>query len=317
MNVSDVQTFSRVASSGSFKLAARSLGVTRSAVSKGIGRLEESLGVVLIHRSPRSFSLTDAGRCFLKHAQDVDAALEAGVAAVNGNDQDVTGRLGISISTSLGAAVTPALIKTFRLAYPRLNLCVQFDERYIDLIGSGLDIAIRIAKRLDDSTLLSKRLGTTPDVLVASPEYLAKYGTPKHPKDLQSHRCLDLSSPARSQTVWRFRHHLEVIEVPIECEFSTNTHLPLILTACMDDGILYLPRLLVSGEINQGRLVPILAEYTDSRQYGIFAVYPNRNPPAKVRAFIDFMIGVLPELEYVDRWAPFGQPMPVDRVAAL
>jgi DNA-binding transcriptional LysR family regulator len=318
MNVSDVQTFSRVASSGSFNGAARLLGVTRSAVSKSMGRLEETLGVVLLHRSPRSLSLTDAGQRFLIHALEIDAALEAAVAAVNGSDQEVAGRLSVSISTSLGAAITPALINSFRAAWPRLNLCVQFDERYADLIGSGLDVAIRIAERLDDSTLLSKRLSSTSQVLVASPSYLAKYGTPTHPKELQSHHCLALGSPAQPLTIWRFRHRTEAIEVPIECVLTTNTDLPLIIAACLGDGILYIPKLLVGGELKQGRLVTILADYTDSRQYGVYAVYPHRNPPAKGKAFIEFVTNELPSLESVDRWAPFGQlpPAPLSNAEA-
>jgi DNA-binding transcriptional LysR family regulator len=161
---------------------------------------------------------------------------------------------------------------------------------------------------------MSKRLGTTPEVLVASPQYLAKYGTPKHPIDLASHHCLSLGSPARPQTVWRFRHRGEIIEVAVECAITTNTDLPLILAACMGDGILYIPKLLVGGELEQGRLVPILTEFTDSRQNGIYAVYPKRNPPAKVKAFVAFVANELAELQIVDRWAPFGQPMSLRKV---
>ena len=316
-NATDVQTFSRVARCKSFSLAAKQLGVTRSAVSKSIGRLEKALGVTLIQRSTRSCSLTDLGRRFYKHAAEVDAALEAAVSSVTGSEQDVVGHLGISVATSFGAALTPALIRRFRSDWPRLRLSVQFDERYVDLIGTGVDVAIRVARQLEDSTLLSQRLAVTRMALVASPGYLAKYGTPKQPRELKMHRCLDLGSPARPQTIWRFNDDKESIDVPIHCSLTADSELALILAACMDDGILYTPQILVGGELAQGRLVPLLSEYTRADTWGIYAVYPNRKPPAKVRAFIEFVKHELPNLEMVDRWAPFGQPREEKRAAAI
>lgn len=308
INAADVQTFSRVARSESFKTAANQLGVTRSAVSKSIGRLEKALGVRLLNRSTRSCSLTDAGRRFFKYATKVDVALDAAVDSVSGNEQEVAGHLAVSVSTSFGAALMPVLVHRFRAAWPRLNLSVHFEESYVDLIGSGVDVAIRIALQLDDSTLLSQRLGQTRMILAASPGYLAKHGVPKHPRELKSHRCLDLGSPSRSQTIWRFRDADEAIEIPVNCSLTANADMPLVLAACMDDGILYTQRLLVGGELAHGRLVPILSDYTRSEPWGIYAVYPNRRPPAKVRAFIDFVRAELPDLTTVDRWAPFGQP---------
>ena len=315
INAADVQTFSRVARSESFRIAANQLGVTRSAVSKSIGRLEKALGVRLLNRSTRSCSLTDAGRRFLKYATKVDVALEAAVDSVSGNEQEVAGHLGVSVATSFGAALMPSLVERFRVAWPRLKLSMHFDERYIDLIGTGIDVAIRIAPQLEDSTLLSQRLGQTRMALVASPGYLAKYGVPKHPRELKSHRCLDIASPLRPQTIWRFRDIDEPIEVPIHCSLTANADMPLILAACMGDGILYTQRLLVGGELAQGRLVPILSDYTRSDSWGIYAVYPNRRPSAKVRAFIEFVRAELRGLEMVDRWAPFGQPCEDERTA--
>lgn len=308
MNLADVQIFVRAARLGSFKAAADQLGVTRSAISKSISRLEDALGVVLVHRSPRSSSLTDAGRRFFAGVASIEDTLEAAVASVASDNQEVVGTLGVSLPTSLGAALSPALIQKFRLAWPRLRLSLQFDERYVDLIGSGLDVAIRIARRLEDSGLMSVKLGATPETLVASPGYLARHGTPQHPSDLKHHRCLDLGSPVRPQTLWRFRDRNDTIEVSIDCSLTTNTDLPLILAACLDDGILFTPKLLVAGELAQGRLVPILTEFIDPREWGIYAVYPSRNPPARVRKFIDFVRDEIPALEQVDRWAPFGQP---------
>ena len=306
MNVADVQVFSRVAQTGNFSKAAQQLGLTRSAVSKSIMRLEERLGVVLINRSTRSSSLTDAGRRFYKYASDVDVALEKGIAAVSGIDQDVVGNLSVSLPTSLGAAMTPLLVRKFIRSWPRLTLSLHFDERYVDLVGGSLDVAIRVARRLDDSNLLSKRLGTTREVLVASPGYLAKYGTPRTVEELKAHRCLDLGSPGQSRSVWRFRGPDGAIEVAVDCPINANTDLPLILAACMDEGIFFTQEILVGGELAHGRLQEILSDQTDPRQWGIYAVYPNHAPPAKVRAFIEFVEQELSNLGVVDRWAPFG-----------
>ena len=310
MNVADIQVFSRVARLGSFSEAARQLGLTRSAVSKSVSRLEEKLGVVLIQRSTRSSSLTDAGRRFQSYAAEIDATLEKAVASVSGADQEVVGNLSVSVPTSFGAGMMPSLIHDFRAKWPRLSLNLHFSDQNVDLVGGAYDVAIRLATRLEDSSLLSKRLGTTREILVASPGYLARHGTPRHVNDLKSHRCLAIGSSARSQVVWRFRGVRDQIEVPIDCAMTSNTDLALILAACMDEGILYTPELSVSGELARGRLQAILPDFCDSRRRGIHAVYPNRKPPAKVRAFIDFIEAALPALEAVDRWAPFGEPLP-------
>lgn len=302
MNAGDVQVFSRVAKTGNFSEAAEQLGLTRSTVSKSISRLEERLGVVLIHRSTRSSSLTDAGRRFYEHAREVDAALDKAVAAVSGDDQEVVGNLSISLPTSLGAALTPALVGQFRRKWPRLSLSLEFNDEYVDLIGGSIDVAIRIAKRLSDSNLLSRRLSETKGILVASPGYLSRYGTPKSVEELEKHRCLDIGRADRMRVVWRFDGADGPIEVPVQCTMNANSDLPLILAACMDEGILYTPAIAVSNELAQGRLTEILSESTKSQSFGIYAVYPNHGRPAKVRAFIDFIADQLPLMDATDRW---------------
>lgn len=306
MNVADIQIFSRLAQTASFTKAAKQLGLTRSAVSKSVSRLEARLGVVLVNRSTRSASLTDAGRRLYKHAAEIDVALEHAIESVNGRDQDVVGNLAVSVSTSLGAALLPAIIRKFRVACPRLTFSLHFDERYVDLVGAGIDVAIRLASRLDDSSLLSRKLGTTRVVLAASPGYLDTFGSPQHVSELKSHRCLDLGSAARSSVVWRFQDSGGAIEVPIKCAITANSELALILAACLDEGILNIPELLIGGELANGRLQEILPKFSDPREWGLYAVYHHRNPPAKVRAFIDFVALELAALHTVDRWAPFS-----------
>lgn len=308
LNAADVQLFSWVVRHGSFSEAAQRLGITRSAVSKAVTRLEDRLGVCLLRRSTRKLSLTDAGHRFFKHAAEVDAALQSAEAAVAGDDQDVSGHLAVSLSTSFGAALLPRIIRDFRGKWPNLTLSLDFNDSYTDLIGGGLDLAIRIASRLDDSSLMSKRLATTREVLVASPGYLKKFGTPGHVDDLKNHRCIDIANSTRSEKTWRFREGKETIEVPVSCVMTATSDLPLILAACLDEGVLQMPELLVAGEVASGRLVEILPDFSDAREWGVFAVYPARKPSAKVRAFIDFVVQELAHLPTVDRWAPFSDP---------
>lgn len=306
LSAGDVQTFSVVVSTGSFSEAAKRLGITRSAVSKSITRLEQHLGVVLLHRSTRKLSLTDAGRHFNRYATEIDAALQKAEAAVANYDQDVVGTLSVSLPTSFGAALLPRIVGKFRPRWPELTLSLDFNDAYVDIIGGGVDLAIRIAPHLENSNLKSKRLATSRIVLVASPGYLEKNGTPKHFLDLMQHRCIHIGSASRTPEAWRFREGREIVETPVTSSLTATSHLPLILAACLDEGILQIPELLVGGEIASKRLVEILPEFSDSREWGVFAVYPSRILPAKVQAFIEFVEEEMPALASVNRWDPFA-----------
>ena len=305
MNAADVQVFSRVAQCENYSAAAKQLGMTRAAVSKCILRLEKSLGVVLVNRSTRGCSLTDAGHRFYEHAKQVDESLEKAAAAVSGWDQDVVGNLSVALPTGLGAALMPLILDDFSKRWPRLTLHVQFDERHLNLIGRSIDVAIWVSRRLKDSNLLSRRLGTTRSTLVASPGYLAKYGAPTKLEDLKHHRCLAVGSPGQSRCVWRFEVPEGVVEMPIECVFNSNYGLPLMLAACMDEGVLFTQEIFVANDLREGRLQEVLPEYTQSTQWGVYAVYPNHGPPAKVRAFITFVEEHLQNLEMINHWSPF------------
>ena len=142
MNVADAQVFNRVATTRSFSEAAQQLGVTRSAVSKSVSRLEEGLGVVLLNRSPRKASLTEAGRIFYQHSAQIDADLERAYASVSGGDQRPVGKVSCSLPSCLGAALLPALLQRFRVAWPELTLNLNFDDRFVDLVG-------RVARSLE------------------------------------------------------------------------------------------------------------------------------------------------------------------------
>jgi DNA-binding transcriptional LysR family regulator len=314
MNVTtDIRIFGQVAATGSFNEAAKLLGVSRSAVSKSVSRLEASLGVELVNRSPRKTSLTEAGRELYRHSRKIDDAVVDAIAAVRGADNKHEGNVSCSMPTSLGAALLPAIVREFRPMWPNISLNLHFDERYVDLVGSSFDVAIRVAAKLEDSNLLSRRLGSTRQILVASPAYLEKYGLPTHVKELAHHCCIGLGTALRRRATWHFIGPDGPLEMPVDRVLTANNDLALILAACLDEGILCIPELFVRNELTQGQLQEILPQFCDPRSYGVFAVYPTRKPAAKIRVFIDFVAARLADLPTVDRWSPLAFAFPSSR----
>ena len=317
MNLSDVQVFCKVAQTNSFTTAARQLGMTRSAVSRKMSRLERHLGVTLLHRTTRSVALTEAGRKFFEHCDKIEGILHAAAAAVTGADQQAIGSVTCTLPTCLGAALMPGIVQRFGPAYPDVHLNLQFAEKNLDLITGGFDAAIRVSRRLEDSRLLSKCITTTSQVIVASPRYLATHGIPRTPDDLKNHRCLVVGGAVSQRVVWPFVVAQSEVDIPIQPHFTSNTGLALILAACMDFGLLCVPELLVCGEIAQGRLQVVLQDYCATEPYSVYALYPTRKPPAKVRAFVDFVEAEIPNLPTIDRWVPLARPKTVTIRAAV
>ena len=303
MNLSDVCVFEKVAATLSFTAAAGQIGSSRSAISKKISRLEQDLGVVLVNRSTHSVSLTEAGRTFRQYISEVDTKIERAADVVRGTDLQPIGTVAFSISSSLGAALMPALLTQFRSTWPELKFSIHFDDHLVDLIAESFDLAIRISQKLDDSNLISRRLTSTRRVLAASPGYLDKYGVPTDPSELKDHRCLGLGSALKTGTIWRLQEQNRIIEVPCTYSISANNNLALVLAACLDNGILYLPEICISNELLQQRLQIILPESSDPQPYGVYAIYPHRKSAAKVKVLVDFIERELSIMSTIDRWA--------------
>lgn len=300
----DLHIFARVVEAESFREAAEQLRMARSSVSKRIGELENELGVVLFNRSTRRISLTDAGQTLYQHWETIAQDVNEAVAAVRGVDQIPTGTLRVSMPSSLGAAFMPALMQKFLTAWPDLKLNLDFTEQYVDIVGKGYDAVIRIATKLPDSRLAARRLATTPRVLVASPGYLKQHGAPEHLKALKQHHCLGLGYRSAQRMTWTFKVDTTAVEINLAPAFAANNDLALILAACLDGGILHTSRLLVESEIRLGRLCVIELNDARGEDCGVFAVYPQPKPPAKVRVFTQFVGECLEQLGTTDRWAP-------------
>ncbi len=305
MNLSDVYVFKKVASTLSFSKAARQIGVSRSAVSKQVSRLEHDLGVVLINRTTRSVNLTEAGRTFDAHTAKIDRTIEHAADLVRGVDLSPLGTVSFTMPSALGAALMPALTTQFQARWPELRLSIQFDDQIQDLIASNLDLAIRISKKLADSSLISRRLIMTKKVLAASPQYLRENGSPQNTSELESHRCLGLGSALKSGTTWKFQESDKTIDVATNFALSTNNNLALILAASLDSGIIYMPEICIAGELARNQL-QVIPGFVDPETYGVYALYPHRNAAAKVKVLVDFIENMLPAVASLDRWVPLS-----------
>lgn len=305
MNLSDVYVFKKVASTLSFTKAARQIGLSRSAVSKQVSRLEQNLGVVLLNRTTRSVCLTEAGRTFDAHTAKIDTTIERAADLVRGADLSPLGTVSFTLPSALGSALMPALATQFQQRWPELRLNIHFDDHVQDLIASNLDLAIRISKKLTDSSLISRRLASTRKVFAASPRYLEEHGVPQNPSELQNHRCLGVGSAVKSGATWTFQEGDKLVEVPVSFSLSSNNDLAVILAACLDSGIIYVPMICIVGELarNQLQLIPGCAT---PEPYGVYALYPHRNAAAKVKVLVDFIEDLLPRVATLNRWVPLS-----------
>lgn len=299
VNLSDVYVFKKIASTLSFTEAARQIGVSRSAVSKQLTRLEKNLGVVLINRSTRNVSLTEAGRALDSNTSDIDVTVERALELVRGADQSPVGTVACALPSSLGSAILPTLMAGFEHYWPDLRLNIQFDDSGRDMISNNLDLAVRISGRLLDSSLISKRLASTQIVFAASPKYLEERGTPEHAADLQNHRCVSLGTPIKSTTNWHLRAPTGKVRIELDLVLSTNSELGLIRAACLGAGIIRVPELCIRQELATNQL-KCIEGLDESESAGIYALYPRRNSGAKVQVLVGLIDQALREIASPD-----------------
>jgi len=303
----DCAIFARVAETLNFQHAGRSLGLSRSSVSKHVLALEQALGVVLLNRSTRRMSVTDSGRTLLLHWRQIERTAAESFDAVHGSDLTPSGYLRLSMPSSLGALLQPSIVTAFMAQWPDIRVSLHLSEALVDIVGSGFDAVIRIAERLSDSTLTATRLTTTRRIFAASPGYLEKHGRPTLATDLKRHRIVALGVGLEPIVSWRYMTDGSAHDVELNPNFLANSDLSVVLAACLDAGVVYLPEMLIQDEIDRGRLSRIDLEDAAGPELGVFALYPHRNPPAKVKVFIDFVKSEIADLGTADRWQPLKQ----------
>ena len=282
-----MRAFSKVVATGSFAEAGRQLGLTRSAVSKGVMELEQILGARLLHRTTRRVSATEAGLAYNERCLDILARIEETELEVTQLHAEPRGILKVNAPMSFGALYLGEAVAGFMAAYRDLRVELTLSDRFIDPIEEGVDVTVRIAA-LQDSSLIARRFAPARIVLAASPEYLAAHGAPEHPDDLARHRCLAFGHTTFMQR-WELRENGRRLSVPINSALCSNNGDVLRSAALAGEGIARLPTFLVGPDLRAGRLATVLPAY-EPEPLGIYALYaPNRYLAAKVRAFIDFL----------------------------
>jgi DNA-binding transcriptional LysR family regulator len=283
-----------VVETGNFVRAAEALGLTPSGVSRAVARLEARLGVRLLDRTPRAVSLTDEGRRFHAQVTPLLAELEEAATQAAGAAQAVRGRLRVNVDPWFARLVLAPRLSVFLAAHPQLSLELIVQDTLGDLISDGFDVAVRFGQP-ELSGLIARKLLETRILTCAAPAYLARHGEPRHPRDLARHECLLFRDPVTGRPFpWEFHRAGKVTKVDVSGRLVMND-LATKLAACASGlGIAQafefgLGPLLASGELRQ---VP--ADWSDER-FPLFAYHPSRRlPPAKVRAFIDFVVETIP-----------------------
>jgi len=284
----DMVLFVQVVDDGSFSKAADKLGLTNSVVSKRIARLEESLNTQLLYRTTRKLSLTDAGRTLYHKAKIAQSAFQEAQNAVTRYGEDMKGLIRITMPVVSANLLLSDAIADFCKKYPDISVELHITNRLVDLIEEGFDLAIRTAK-LEDSSLIARRLIDSQWIICAAPEYLKQHGTPKTPDDLIHHECLMYKFNNGYSSAWPL--YIEGTEqlLAINGRFLSN-HLSAIKQAALANlGIAFLPQALVYDELKQQTLVQILSRFT-RKKMGMYAVYPKaRQPDQKLKRLVDHL----------------------------
>jgi len=284
--------FRRVVEAKNFSAVARETNMSQSTVSKHIAALEERLGTKLLNRSTRSLKLTEAGKEYYHHCIRILNDFQEAEASVGKGKINPTGILRMSTSATFGRTYLLPHLKQFFESYPDINIDLLFDDDYVDLVKEGIDLAIRIGP-LADSTLIARKIGSSPRVVVASPEYLVKHGRPRKPVDLMKHSCL-IYTLQKSPDLWYFNSTQEGDEsIRVSGRLKASSPDAVCDATIKGLGISIICEWYARKYIKTGALKVILPDYRPTT-YDIHAVYPERRfVPQKVKRMIEFLAGKL------------------------
>ena len=283
-----MQAFVEVVDAGGFSAAARKMGKSKALVSKYVRDLEDELGVRLLNRTTRQLSLTEVGQAYHREANDILLRVGDLVASVRDTHTEPRGLLRISAPRSFGDAELGQAIMQFLVAEPEIMVDLRLDDRFVDLVDEGFDVAIRVSE-LADSSLIARRLAPFRVVLCASPECVARHGRPATPADL-AHLPAIVDTNSRGRSHWTFVHEGERVGVQVKPRAEVNSPQVALAAALAGLGYARMPYFTARDALADGRLLCFLEDY-ESTSMGIYAVYPHRRHlSGKVRAFVDFMV---------------------------
>ncbi|WP_159869828.1 MULTISPECIES: LysR family transcriptional regulator [unclassified Raoultella] len=293
MNLSllpDLALFVQIVEQGSFSAVARLTGTTPSAVSRSVSRLEREMGSKLLHRSTRKLRLSDAGKTVYAHALEMLEAARLAMDAAGSAQQVAQGKLTLSVPKAVGRFVIHPLMSEFLARFPQVDVCLRLEDRYLDLIDDGIDLALRITHSPSPG-LHGKPLMPVSHVICATPHYLRQHGAPQNPQDLRDHSCISLGeTPADAR--WKFRREGKTETVQTRGRYAAN-HTAVRLDAVKQNlGIGSLPLFTAREALERGEIVQVLAEWEFISSYSgeLWLLWAgNKHMPARMRAMIDYL----------------------------
>ncbi|MDC9526813.1 LysR family transcriptional regulator [Pseudoalteromonas sp. Angola-30] len=286
VGASELAIFAIVVEENSFSQAALKMGLSKTAVSKKVSALESKLNTQLLYRTTRKLSLTDAGKLLFEHAKGINQQANDAFNAVNELSLEVSGHIVMSVPTISGELLLADLVAKFCKKYPKVTIELRLENKLVDLVDEGVDLAIRTAV-LTDSSLIAVPLLESNWVVCASPKYLANAEPIDNISNLENQNCLCYDLQANGSNEWRFRQNGNQKSIVVNGSMSSNNALTLKKAALNNIGLIYVPKCSVYEELQSGHLVQVMKSY-ETRSLGVFAVYPyTRHKPEKITLLIE------------------------------
>lgn len=293
--------YARVVDAGSFAEAARRLGISRSATSKAVAKLEKSLGARLLNRTTRHLSLTEIGAAVASCCTRMLEEVEEVERLADSLNSEPRGTLRVSASVAFGTLHVAPALADFLSAHPELRMELTITDRFVDLAEEGYDLSIRVTTE-PPLTLVARKLAPVRRQLCATPDYFKRHGLPMTPADLMQHNCLDYTRSGE-RGHWHFigpEGSPADISVPVTGSLHVDDDEALSQAVLGGLGVALLPTFIIGSELRAGRLQAVLSEYIPVERH-VYALYlPTRHLPSKVRAFIDFLLERIGEQPYWD-----------------
>jgi DNA-binding transcriptional LysR family regulator len=287
-DIARIRAFVQVFDAGGFSAAARQHGRSKALLSKYVTDLEDYLGVRLMNRTTRKLSLTEAGEAYYREVSALLQQLDDLDATISDQTSEPRGLLRVSAPRNFGETTLAPAIFDYLKTYPKVTLDLRLEDRYVDLVDEGIDVALRIST-LADSSLIARKIADMHVVAGASKDLLKRVGNPKHPEDLRHLPCI-IDVNLQGQSNWRFIEDGKTVSVPVNGPVRVNSPLAARQAAIAGLGFVMLPSYLADPVVARGELVPVLSEFLPTGQT-LQAVYPHRRHLAgKVRALIDHLV---------------------------
>lgn len=295
-NFSDIVAFVRVAEAHSFVAAAQTLGMSPSAISKAITRLEERLGARLLNRTTRSLSLTDVGQNFYESCRVALGQLDQAESEVTESRGTARGVLRVDVPISLGRRILVPALPRFIAQHPDLSVQMTMNDRVVDLVQEGMDAGLRVGN-LSDSSLIARRVAQLRGLTCASPEFIERYGAPNDPTELSPEHCIVMFKLGSHQTrEWLFRKNGVEHKIVPAARLSFSDPESAVAAAVSGAGFVRALDFTVEAQIASGLLKPVLTDWNEGAWWPVSVVYPqHRQPTAKIKAFIEFASGLFPQ----------------------